>query len=278
MDIFLVKNKIKILGRLFLRPFRNVLIFLWDFRLKSVLSVKESGKMVFKILDFGTVVRMRASSFETKEPETIRWIKGFQPGDKFIDVGANVGIYSLFAAFRGISVVAIEPDSLNYALLNQNIRINNYGEKILPFCLAMHDETKFSEFNISGFEWGGALNSFDNNLDYKGDRFKPVHSQGVYGTSLDIFLEKLSLKPNHLKIDVDGNEYLILLGAKKFLKSDFLKSILVELDEKRKDYQPSIKLIEEFGFTLVEKTHAKILIMENSLQHIIIFSKKRAIN
>ena len=49
--------------------------------------------------------------------------------------------------------------------------------------------------------------------------------------------------PNHLKVDVDGNEYLILLGAKKFLKNKNLKSILIELQDTRSDYLQSIKII-----------------------------------
>ena len=105
---------------------------------------------------------------------------------------------------------------------------------------------------------GGALNSFDNNLDHKGNVYKPIHSQGVFGTSLDSLTESIPFKPNHLKVYVDGNEYLILLGAKKFLKHKNLKSILIELDDTRSDYLQSLNIIEESGFKLIEKTHAAI--------------------
>ena len=52
--------------------------------------------------------------------------------------------------------------------------------------------------------WGGAMNSFENSLDHKGKKFKEIHSQGVFGLSLDEFIVNLSFIPNHLKIDVDG--------------------------------------------------------------------------
>ena len=186
--------KIKSVFRPFYIPIFNTLNFLWDLRLNSVKSVKESGKEIFKVYDYGKKVRMRAISFENKEPETLNWIRGFDADDNLLDIGANIGIYSLYAAYRGIDVISVEPDALNYALLNLNIRLNNFGEKILPYCIAIHDKNKFSKFNISSYRWGGALNSFDNTLNYKGEEYTPVHSQGVYGCSLDSFLRNFFKK------------------------------------------------------------------------------------
>lgn len=228
----------------------------WDSRLKALCSVKESGKEIFKIYDYGKVTRMRATSLEKKEPETLNWIKTFEKNDNLLDVGANIGIYSLYAAHKGINVVSVEPDALNYALLNLNIRINNYGDKIVPYSIALHDEKIFSKFNISSYEWGGALNSFDNRMNQFEEKFNPIHSQGVFGITLDEFIDNLSFMPNHLKIDVDGNENLILKGSKRFFKNGLLKSVLIELDEKRSDYKESILFIESFGFKLQEKTNS----------------------
>ena len=81
---------------------------------------------------------------------------------------------------------------------------------------------------------GGALNSFDNSLDYKGNQFKPVHIQGVYGLPLDDFLYQINFSPSHIKLDVDGNEFFILKGSLKTLASNKLKSFLVELDETKR--------------------------------------------
>lgn len=256
MISFNIISRIKSVVRPFYIPIFNTLNFLWDLRLNSVKSVKESGKEIFKVYDYGKTVRMRAKSFENKEPETLNWIRGFDVDDTLLDIGANIGIYSLYAAFRGIDVTAVEPDALNYALLNLNIRLNNFGEKIVPYCVAIHDKKKFSKFNISSYAWGGALNSFDNTLNYKGEQYTPIHSQGVFGINLDSFIKNLPSAPNHLKIDVDGNENFILLGATELLKNKTLKSILIELDETREDYESSKTLIQQSGFKLIEKTHA----------------------
>ena len=256
MISFNIIPRIKSIFRPCYIPIFNALNFLWDLRLNSVKSVKESGKEIFKVYDYGKTVRMRAKSFEKKEPETLKWINRFDADDNLLDIGANIGIYSLYAAFRGIDVIAVEPDALNYALLNLNIRLNNFGEKIVPYCVAIHDKKIFSKFNISSYEWGGALNSFDNSLNYKGKEYSPIHSQGAFGIDLDSFIKNLSFAPNHLKIDVDGNENIILLGAKELLKNKTLKSILIELDETREDYESSKTLIQHSGFKLIEKINA----------------------
>ena len=236
-----------------LRKFPGII---WDKRLDVSLSVRVAGREVFKIYDYGKITRFRASSFESKEPETIAWIDSFAPGDSLLDIGANIGIYSLYAASKGSAVVALEPDALNYALLNLNVRLNNFGSQLMPYLVAAHNEAKFSDFNISSYEWGGALNSFDNTLDFAGNSYKSVHSQGVYGIPLDSFLPQIAFKPAHIKIDVDGNENIILRGAFNSLRSPELRSVLVELDDSRADYGESVSLIEQAGFVLQEKTRA----------------------
>ena len=259
MASFKFIHRLKSFLKPFYFPFYNSLNFLWDLRLKSVKTVKESGEKIFKVYDYGQLVRYRANSFERKEPETLNWIRGFDTNDYLLDIGANIGIYSLYAAYKGINVIAVEPDALNYALLNLNIRLNDFGKQILPYCIAIHDKSKFSNFNIGkNYKWGGAMNSFDNILNYKGEEFVPVHSQGVFGIDLDSFLNNLPSVPNHLKIDVDGNENLILMGAKELLKNKTLKSILIELDETREDYESSKTLIQQSGFKLIKKTHAEM--------------------
>ena len=69
------------------------------------------------------------------------------------DVGANVGMYSIWAAAtKGINVIAIEPESQNYAVLNKNILLNNLKDKVTALCFAMSDEEKISELNLRRLE------------------------------------------------------------------------------------------------------------------------------
>tara|TARA_A100001388_G_C28654557_1_gene443674 strand:- start:79 stop:900 length:822 start_codon:yes stop_codon:yes gene_type:complete len=251
---FLRKYLKKTFNLIFLKIFKKINSLLFE----RYLNVYRNDQKVFEIKNMGSITRARALTFETKEPETIEWIESFSENDKLLDIGANIGIYSLYAAHLGKSVISIEPDVLNFALLNLNIKKNLLSQKITAYGIAIHDKEKFSTLNSSSFEWGSALSSFDNHHDFQGNEFIPVHSQGVYGLPLDKFISKINLKPNHIKIDVDGNEFLILKSAINTLLSRELKSILVELDEEHPNYSKSLNIIESSGLKLFSKTHAAI--------------------
>ena len=66
----------------------------------------------------------RCRTYETKEPETLDWIDGFSREDVMFDVGANVGLYSLYAGKRGVRVYSFEPEAQNYAGLTSNCMAN----------------------------------------------------------------------------------------------------------------------------------------------------------
>ena len=227
---------------------------------KSVLD--KNNTQLFKVFDYGELCRYRASSFLYKEPETIEWIDSFNASDYFLDIGANIGIYSLYAGKKGINTTCIEPDALNFALLNMNIKNNNFGKLVKAYLIALHDKVGFSELNLQKMQWGGALSSFNNEYNQFEELFRTDYSQGCYGDKLDNCIMKLSPTVNHIKIDVDGNENLILKGGAKTLRLESLKSLLIELDETRSDYESSISMIEESGFKLIQKRHSPMY--ENS--------------
>ena len=68
-----------------------------------------------------------------KEPITIDWIRSFKKNNIFYDVGANVGMYSIFAALiSDVKVYAFEPESNNFQTLMQNNNVawlDKYREK-----------------------------------------------------------------------------------------------------------------------------------------------------
>ncbi|MDA0225662.1 MAG: FkbM family methyltransferase, partial [Proteobacteria bacterium] len=69
--------------------------------------------------------RWRVESLYTKEPDTIDWLCSMTREDLLFDVGANVGMYTIFAAAtRGTRVLAFEPEAQNYGILNTNIHGN----------------------------------------------------------------------------------------------------------------------------------------------------------
>ena len=73
----------------------------------------------------------RAERLLTKESDTLHWINNkMEPGDILYDIGSNIGVYSLYAAFRDVDVVAFELESSTYAILNKNIYLNKLDHKI----------------------------------------------------------------------------------------------------------------------------------------------------
>ena len=139
-----------------------------------------------------------------------------------------------------------------------NILKNNIGELVKAYLIALHNKKGFSELNLQRLQWGGALSSFDNQKDQFEQSFKTYYSQGCYGDKLDNCIVSLSPKVNHIKIDVDGNENLILKGSSKTLRMESLRSLLIELDEKRSDYKSSISIIEKSGLKLIQKSRSSI--------------------
>jgi FkbM family methyltransferase len=193
----------------------------------------------------------RAETLLTKEPDTICWIDEFvSEGDVFYDVGANVGVFSLYAARKGAQVIAFEPFAENYAILNRNIHLNGMDEQITALNLAVHNETVVSHLNLSGLQPGKAGHSFQQPIGSDGKPYAPTGTQAVIGVDLDSFIVMFSpQKPNFVKIDIDGNDHLVARGMERLFRDRCLRGIAIELniDERRED-QEIIGWIESFGF------------------------------
>lgn len=203
----------------------------------------------------------RARTLLTKEPETIEWIDTFSENDTFWDIGANIGIYSLYAGIaKNIHVLAFEPSSSNYILINRNIEINKLSESMKAYCLAFSNTTSLNELKMQNTSFGGALSSFAVPIDHDGNTFEPKFLQGMVGFSIDFFISTFSPSfPNHIKIDVDGIEDQIVHGAANTFADLRLKSLSIELDESRPDYTNKvIKNIERAGLTLKSQRHASM--------------------
>ena len=68
------------------------------------------GKHVFTLSSANPRLDMRIKTYATKEPETLQWIDEFEKGSVLWDIGANIGLYSLYAAkSRQCRVIAFEP-------------------------------------------------------------------------------------------------------------------------------------------------------------------------
>ena len=213
----------------------------------------------------------RVDTFFSKEPETLDWIDKFNLKEKIIfwDVGANIGLYSLYAGIKhkNIDIVSFETSSSNLRVLSRNISLNKLQDKIKIFQIALtNKENKFLYMREPNFIEGGALNSFGETFDFEGKDFTSKMSYKIFGTTINYLLKNNILKiPNYIKIDVDGIEHLILEGGSHFLNNSKIKSISVEINENFKDqYKNTMKIMKENNFELIQKKHNTDLDNEES--------------
>ena len=107
------------------------------------------------------------------------------------------------------------------------------------------------------------MSSFDRKLDWRGNTMNVKFTQGSPGISVDDFCNNTDFVPNHIKIDVDGNELLVLKGAKQTLGNSKLKSILIELYKDHSEFNECIEIIKSNNFVLSEASHSPIYDKDN---------------
>ena len=190
-----------------------------------------------------------------KEPETIEWIDGFEPGDTLWDIGANVGIYSIYAGVKGIRTHSFEPHFANYHQLCVTIAINGLQDMVTPLCLAFAEAKSVAEMNLASLDIGTSMSNFGEALDFRGKPFEPAFRQGMIGYDIDGFVADFGVEiPTHLKIDVDGIELPIIRGARKMLADPRLQSVSIELIESDEAQVGAVtEILEAAGLHFIHK-------------------------
>ncbi len=202
--------------------------FILKFLITNIFD-KDKNKL-FTLRNFGGSTISRGFRLFKSQPEVAKWIDGFDENSCLVDVGANIGVFSLYAAKKKHSVLAFEPESLNFACLNLNIMDNDLKDYISAYPISLNDNNDISFLNLRSMKFGGSGNTFGSCLDESGNTFEPIYKQGSIAFKLDDIIEKKKINVNYVKIDVDGNELFVLKGMSELLKSPKLKSICIELD------------------------------------------------
>lgn len=200
----------------------------------------------------------RADTFSTKEPETLEWIDGIPKGSVVWDIGANVGIYSCYAAKqRGCRVFAFEPSVFNLELLARNIFLNELTGKITIIPLPLSDKLAVNKLNMTSTDWGGALSTFGQEYGHDGKTMNKVFEFPTIGLSMVDAVELLNIpQPDFIKMDVDGIEHLILKGGMPVLSK--MKGVLIEINDKfTTQANDANTYLQQAGFSLKEKRHAE---------------------
>lgn len=207
-----------------------------------------------------SVNRFRVNTFSTKEPETLEWIDGFPNGAILWDIGANVGLYSIYAAkARQCDVYAFEPSVFNLELLARNAYLNGLTDQICLVPLALTDKLTRSKLNMTTTEWGGALSTFGQDFGWDGKIMKKSFVFQTMGLSMTDAKNILNFpQPDYIKMDVDGIEHFILRGGREVLQK--IKGILVEIsDDFPEQATESRMILQEAGLIMKEKAHSEMV-------------------
>jgi FkbM family methyltransferase len=144
--------------------------------------------------------------------ELFAWRRLLNNGDLFVDVGANAGVYSLWAADLGSRVISVEPGDEARHALEHNASLNDYSFTVVSAALFDHIGTMRITKN-RGPESRLLLSDADEGME-------------VEVTTLDEILgDRVA---NGVKLDVEGAERYVLEGAKKSLSEGRIRALQIE--------------------------------------------------
>lgn len=237
----LIKNPDSIFNRTTTTAQKN---FLTDYLPRPVIVNSPDGITFFARPHYEDLARFLFAKIVAKW-EPISQLRP-KPGETFVDVGSNIGYYTLRlakAVGQKGKVISIEPDPDSYEILTKNCKLNNL-KTIELHNLAIGDHN--GSVKLFRAETHSGQSSLDSNLETS------KNSVSVNLSTLDELLEKLSII-DWMKIDVEGSELNVLHGSQKTLLKT--KKILIEIHEpqlRKQNQKPEqiINILKNSGFKI----------------------------
>ncbi len=221
------KKQMFLVVRMFFKPKEKLYRHL---HFKGEIEVKIKGHKSFRTYNHGLLIEngiFWAGLENGWERQSLKvWIKLCEKATSIMDVGANTGIYSLIAATINpdCDIVAFEPVKRVSAMLEKNIRINNYKIKNVEKALSNFDGDAIVYDDLSS-EHTYAV-TVNKNLMVNKDKSSTVK---IKTCRLDTYIEENNITHIDLiKIDVETHEAEVLEGFGKYLEL-FKPTILIEI-------------------------------------------------
>jgi len=176
-----------------------------------------SAKYLAKLGDTGLTGNVYAGLHEFQDMGYLLHV--LRPEDTFVDVGANLGSYTILAgAVVGSRVIAFEPVPETYERLVDNIRINHVEDRVVAHNVGLAERKGRIAFTRG-------LDTVNHALAEHEDASDVIE---VEVESIDTMLE--DFPPDLIKIDVEGYESLVLAGGAQTLTNPRLHSVIMELN------------------------------------------------
>lgn len=157
------------------------------------------------------------------DPHCIARIIGFlEPGDVFVDVGANVGLYaiSVSVTLSGNPVIGFEPVALNVETFRQNVALNALEERVLVVPKALSDRHEWVDIRTADPEGPANAVIVSDWVERADPRQRPI--ERVETVSFDEWARENPIEGRIglVKIDVEGHEVRAIRGMLKSLARD----------------------------------------------------------
>lgn len=174
-------------------------------------------------------------------PEMLVWQNWLKPGDLFVDVGAHLGFYTLFALDHGAEVIAVEPSSLLAGRIRENLDLNHFAAELI-------------EAGLGECEGTAHLVGPDHSRSHLIQGSSDTITNTVRVTTLDGVLDGRCAAG--VKIDVEGAEVLVLRGAVESLRAHRIGLLQLEWNELSETHHSSERseirrLLEDFGYEML---------------------------
>lgn len=171
-------------------------------------------------------------------------------GDLFIDVGANIGSYTILAA-AGCSckVISIEPSERTFTALQKNIKVNDLESLVETHCIALSNTNGYIRFTTDCDTTNHVVPEDESGNDDSGSGYETVPV-----TTLDDILGNRYLSSRKvIKLDVEGYELNVLKGAIRTLESEDLLALIVEINGSSSRYSGTdgeiVNFLQGMGFS-----------------------------
>lgn len=224
------------------KPFAAMWYYLY-FNIKSsfineqTISWIGNLKLYIRKGDAGLVGNIYYGLYEFEE--SLFLLHFLERNDLFLDIGANLGHYSLLASgIKECKSIAIEPVPATFKQLVRNIQLNELENLVEPLQIGIADKQGVLNFSTDRNTMDGIVSS-----TYKS-------SVEISVTTINEVIKKEI--PIAIKMDVEGYEFFALKGANRVLSSSGLKVVILELNESGKKYnvedESIYQLLLTYGF------------------------------
>jgi hypothetical protein len=173
------------------------------------------------------------------ENTLIEWCKEFCDKNKiFLDIGAHSGTYTISLAPYCKQVYSFEPQRLTYYTLCGSVALSNLQNvNCMQYGLGSTEQCGIKTLNIISDDGGGSTIHARDNIKSK--------EEIIIKTLDECNISDISL----IKMDVEDNEYYVLLGAKETLKRSNYPKIIFELNNMEVG-EKTIALLKEYGYKI----------------------------